>query len=555
MDEITCVYPKHNCELRTQQTGRKPFCKKFTGFFKDMTMISQRNIRAHWNLRCTGSIHLEMTRQRMSKDWAIVHPFSQLRFAWEMFMCCVLFISIVFVPFKSGFLNPLVAKYYLSVDRSVRNIRIAMIIDFTLSCIWMVDTFANFFTGYFDWTSRKTIMDRKTITKTYLARGFYLDVTSFWPVESIYMFIFGLDKLAKMNQIAFIFLQFYIVYSTVRYRHYIMFCLKVGRLGNFYHLTVRLIFAFVVYFWVINWSVYLSLAVPQMLYGECIFRAPKKEAVSWVQVHKLFQKDLVEQYKTALVKSLYTNIGVSTWDDLFGVDDYILAIIICISGRLYCICFLVWFLETVTAATVLRVKFLLILEQLKMYMKRKEVPMFLKKRLNRFYFYRFQAHYFRNRAILGKLTESLRKEISMYACQKLINNTAVFQSLPRRVVARLVQRMNREMYFPNDVILRANTFGECMYFICSGTVAVWTVHDKEICRLEDGDFFGEIALIDENRRRTATITAVTITEVYRMEVSEYKKVIQIYPDVFDRLEKFAKKRIKMLVSVEGKSTF
>lgn len=44
-------------------------------------------------------------------------------------------------------------------------------------------------------------------------------------------------------------------------------------------------------------------------------------------------------------------------------------------------------------------------------------------------------------------------------------------------------------------IVKAGSVGDCMFFIGSGTVCVATTNGQEIGHLEDGDHFGEIALI------------------------------------------------------------
>jgi CRP-like cAMP-binding protein len=49
-------------------------------------------------------------------------------------------------------------------------------------------------------------------------------------------------------------------------------------------------------------------------------------------------------------------------------------------------------------------------------------------------------------------------------------------------------------------IIKAGTVGECMFFIASGSVCVTTANGQELCHLEDGDYFGEIAFVLKNRK-------------------------------------------------------
>lgn len=49
-------------------------------------------------------------------------------------------------------------------------------------------------------------------------------------------------------------------------------------------------------------------------------------------------------------------------------------------------------------------------------------------------------------------------------------------------------------------IIKAGAVGECMFFIASGSVSISTANGQELCHLEDGDYFGEIAFILKNRK-------------------------------------------------------
>lgn len=42
-----------------------------------------------------------------------------------------------------------------------------------------------------------------------------------------------------------------------------------------------------------------------------------------------------------------------------------------------------------------------------------------------------------------------------------------------------------------------------------------------MCHLEDGDYFGEVALLMKDSKRVATVVAVEITQVYRLEADHF----------------------------------
>lgn len=62
----------------------------------------------------------------------------------------------------------------------------------------------------------------------------------------------------------------------------------------------------------------------------------------------------------------------------------------------------------------------------------------------------------------------------MHSCRKLAENVTVFNNLPLSLLATMVVLLKSEVFLGNDIILRANTYEDCMYFIATGTVAVYT---------------------------------------------------------------------------------
>lgn len=151
----------------------------------------------------------------------------------------------------------------------------------------------------------------------------------------------------------------------------------------------------------------------------------------------------------------------------------------------------------------------------------------------------------------------------MHACRKLVENVIFFRNLPINLLVRIIACLRIEVYLVNDIIIRANTPGTSMYFISTGTVAVYTKSGKEvspticyfdcffedfwwkICHLEDGSHFGEIALIIKGTLRTASVIAVEVSEIYRLDQKDFVKAISPYPDLLANIQHIAAERMEV----------
>lgn len=52
--------------------------------------------------------------------------------------------------------------------------------------------------------------------------------------------------------------------------------------------------------------------------------------------------------------------------------------------------------------------------------------------------------------------------------------------LPPHIVSEVISSLKSEVFLPNDIIVKAGTPGDCMYFLETGTVSVLTKNGKEV---------------------------------------------------------------------------
>ena len=97
--------------------------------------------------------------------------------------------------------------------------------------------------------------------------------------------------------------------------------------------------------------------------------------------------------------------------------------------------------------------------------------------------------------------------------------------------------MDIRTYQKGDVIFRQGERGECMYAIISGTVGIYkefeTAHESRIAELGNGDFLGEMELVESMPRSATAVVLSDTAELDRITDDNYldfftENPVQVY---------------------------
>lgn len=112
----------------------------------------------------------------------------------------------------------------------------------------------------------------------------------------------------------------------------------------------------------------------------------------------------------------------------------------------------------------------------------------------------------------------------------ILSRVPIFKNLSGRELTLVRNLIHMRKYQPEEVIFMEGQPGTGMYLITQGGVSITLNHKKEsqieLARLKDGDFFGELSLLDESPR-SATAVAHGATELAGF----------FRPDLMDLIEK------------------
>ena len=107
---------------------------------------------------------------------------------------------------------------------------------------------------------------------------------------------------------------------------------------------------------------------------------------------------------------------------------------------------------------------------------------------------------------------------------ELLERVPLFAGLDRREVEQIARLFKERRFSKGDTVVMEGSGGAAFFLIDSGEATI-SVHGSERGTLRQGDYFGEIALIDEGPR-SATITASTELVCYGLTFWEFRPLVQ-----------------------------
>ncbi len=122
---------------------------------------------------------------------------------------------------------------------------------------------------------------------------------------------------------------------------------------------------------------------------------------------------------------------------------------------------------------------------------------------------------------------------------KILHRVPLFADLSKPEVGQIARLFKERRFVEGETVIKEGSGGAAFFVIRSGEAVVST-RGKKLATLSSGDFFGEIALIDEGTR-TATITATTELLCYGLTYWDFRPVVQANGRIgWKLLQRFAK---------------
>uniref|UniRef100_A0A2A4J6K2 Cyclic nucleotide-binding domain-containing protein n=1 Tax=Heliothis virescens TaxID=7102 RepID=A0A2A4J6K2_HELVI len=522
---------KHICDLNLGSDSMLP--KKATRAgrlcrnLRKLGQLTKLHPETFEHFRSYSAVVAERQRQLLEDGGHVIHPYSIISLVWTSFMILVNLAHMTLSTSRLFFiLPPINSTTVHPIDHAI----------LCLNIICLIDILVRINTGYAQKKHSLIVMSRKSIFCRYLRRWFIIDLASSLPV-------------------AYVALHLNLSRRIVLVAHF----MSVLRVTKIYTVTVHLK-TFMRMFtesYIVHGLVRLTLLfLLTSHWCSCLLYSPAVVHYYWKRTTLATSKYHMNIYNTGNIQDVQTRYNkalIIALSAFFGTgftmfrsnepDEILVHSLIIVYAAMFMVFTLVFLMKSYLTIFGSTMRYQGLMNQVEEYMKYRQFPLSLKKRVRAFYQYRYQERYFKEEADLDCLSEELRDEIKLHTCRTLVHKVKLFDDVPASVVGTVLGCLRPEVYLSNDLVVRAGDIGDCMYFIATGTVAVYSLKGVEVCHLEDGTHFGEVALLMKDSKRVATVVAVEITQLYRLDAHDFNRFVMANATLYNRIEALASLRM------------
>eukprot|EP00754_Rhynchopus_humris_P048359 Rhum_TRINITY_DN7710_c0_g1::Rhum_TRINITY_DN7710_c0_g1_i1::g.24363::m.24363/K04950/CNGA3; cyclic nucleotide gated channel alpha 3 len=190
------------------------------------------------------------------------------------------------------------------------------------------------------------------------------------------------------------------------------------------------------------------------------------------------------------------------------------------------------------------------------YMRYRKLSPEMRSRINEYYSYLWQSRRGLDEAsLIQELPVYLQEEVSLFLNKEIISKVPLFHECDEQFKTAVVVKLIPLVLLPDSHIVRKGEVGREMYFISRGEVQVVSEAPQKEDRivyatLRDGSFFGEVALLFNDSRRTATVVTSSYCDLFVLRKEDFDTIQESFPDQSKAIQKAAHKRYKLQLENE-----
>lgn len=116
----------------------------------------------------------------------------------------------------------------------------------------------------------------------------------------------------------------------------------------------------------------------------------------------------------------------------------------------------------------------------------------------------------------------------------ILKNIPLFQTLSEEEDKLIIDHITMQYFPAHYQLFQKGVLGSAMYLIKSGMVRIFN-EEGDLASLGDGDFFGEMALI-ENEARMASAETLSDCEIFVLNKEDFAALMQKNADIASKVQ-------------------
>lgn len=190
-----------------------------------------------------------------------------------------------------------------------------------------------------------------------------------------------------------------------------------------------------------------------------------------------------------------------------------------------------------------RAEFISKIERLNTFIRYNKIPKDIQEEILDYYHYLWEnSRAFNEKNILSDLPETLQNKVAMHMSRDIFKKIAIFNEASEELISKLVLKLEPLVFTPGNYIYKKGDPAVNLYFIIKGSVEIISGDEKIIyARLTEGDFFGEMAMI-QNTARASTVKSVEYCDLYTLDKDTFYMVLNDFPEFSKKVKGLARER-------------
>lgn len=395
-----------------------------------------------------------------------------------------------------------------------------------LNVVCVLDIVKNFTTGYMNKKTRQTVLKPSKIALHYLKTWFFIDAVAIYFLVRWLMSFSHTTVFKRIKSLAALrFIRVTRIMSVVKNLEWITDMFGLGQMS--YYICSILVFAGFVW----HYNACFLAFFPSFLKSD--FDVQK---MSWTnQVRQIYRQNnktitCLELYAHSLFECMLKfNIGCNNLLSPYLYEEVFFIIYCVLCGYLFKALFflLTFYAFNLQYSSIFEFEALKI--QLKNYLNYFKVTKHAYSTAEKYFNYRHQQHIFSDK--FYDLSPSLRLEVCLEVWKHEFENKIILQQYSHPLLNKIIRKFDLDIFLPNDIIYQVNDIIDCLYFLCSGTIAIYSEEECEMYHIHDSEYFGVSGFfLDQGvELRPNTAIAVEPCEVLILSKIDVKKLVETFP--------------------------